>query len=204
MIEPSPGWVNTTHDWAATVDAEHLALVRRAPDVFAAGGVSHLILEVLAYAADEAEASGATGLCRVTLHADGSVSVADDGRGTDTRADADGQLVKKPVMATKDLRFFDSPQAEQLPDGQPRRGMSVVAALSSWLVHENRRRDGAWTQRYEYGIPVTGLVAMPAQDATGTTVRFLPDDSVRPGVRLMPLLTTDWPRLKIQVFDERR
>jgi topoisomerase IV subunit B len=200
----SEPWVNTTHDWAGTVDVGHLAEVRREPGTFAPGGVSHLILEVLAYAADEAEASGVTGQCRVTLHADGSVSVADDGRGTDTRFDAAGRPVKKPVMATKDLRFFDSPDAEQLPDGHPRRGMSVVAALSSWLVHENRRRNGAWTQRYEYGVPVTDLVAMPAQDATGTTVHFLPDDSVRPGVRLMPLLTAGWPRLKIQVFDERR
>lgn len=66
-------------------------------------------------------------------------------------------LVKKPVMATKDLRFFDHPGAQLLPDGQPRRGMSVVAALSEWLVHTNRRAGGAWTQRYEHGVPATGL-----------------------------------------------
>jgi topoisomerase IV subunit B len=50
-------------------------------------------------------------------------------------------------MATKDLRFFDSPDAQQLPDGRPRRGLSAVAELSPWLVYTNRRRNGAWTQR---------------------------------------------------------
>ncbi|MEU5823693.1 hypothetical protein ABZ798_21610 [Streptomyces sp. NPDC047803] len=53
-------WRNTTHDWAAEVDHAHLAAVRRAPETYAPGGVRHLILEVLAYAADEAECTGAT------------------------------------------------------------------------------------------------------------------------------------------------
>lgn len=94
----------------------------------------------------------------MTVKPDGSVSVSDNVRGTDTRVDDLGSTVKKPIMATKDLRFFDFPDAQLLPDGHPRRGMSVVAALSEWLVHTNRRRNGAWTQRYEHGIPVTDLV----------------------------------------------
>jgi hypothetical protein len=109
------------------------------------------------------------------VHANCSVSIADDGRGTDTRADDQGRMVKKPVMATKDLRFFGFPQAAVLPDGYPRRGMSVVTALSEWLVHTNRRCNGAWTQRYGRGIPVTGLMPIPGDGTTGTTVRFLPD-----------------------------
>ncbi|MCG0069047.1 hypothetical protein L0F81_38275 [Streptomyces tricolor] len=82
----------------------------------------------------------------VTLHTDGSVSVKDDSRGTDTPIDEHGRVVKKPVMATKDLRFFDLPEAERLPDGYPRRGMSVVAALSEWLIHTNRRLNGSWSR----------------------------------------------------------
>lgn len=65
------------------MDREHFAEIRQDPAIFAPGGVSHLILEILAYAADEAE-SGPGGRCVVTRHADGSVSVADDGRGTDS------------------------------------------------------------------------------------------------------------------------
>jgi DNA gyrase subunit B len=125
---------NTTHDWAIAVDAGHLARIRREPAAFAPGGVRHLVLEVVAYAADEAEASGG-GRCAVTFCRDGSVSVSDDGRGTGTRRDGRGRAVKKPVISTKDLRFFDSSGAQLLPDGHPRRGISVVAALSEWLVH---------------------------------------------------------------------
>jgi len=166
-------WRNTTHDWASRVDAGHLAEVRQQPARFAPGGIPHLILEVIAYAADEAE-STAAGRCVVTLHNDGSVSVADNGRGTDTRYDEQGHPIKKPVMATKDLRYFEFPDAQRLPDGRPRRGMSVVAALSEWLIHTNHRHDGAWTQRYEHGMPVTDLLPIPENDTTGTTVRFLP------------------------------
>lgn len=165
-------WQNTTHDWARAIDVRHLELIRQGPAEFAPGGVLHLVLEVLAYAADEAEERGG-GHAVVTPHADGSISVADDGRGTDTRVDASGRTVKKPVMATKDLRFFDEPSV-LLPDGHPRRGMSVVAALSEWLVHTNRRVNGSWTQRYEHGVPVTDLTPIESDGTTGTTVHFLP------------------------------
>lgn len=50
--------------------------------------------------------------------------------------------------------------------------MSVVAALSEWLIHVNRRRNGAWTQRYEYGVPVIDLVQIDDDETTGTTVHF--------------------------------
>ena len=207
-VNESPlAWTNATHDWASTVDTEHLAQVRREPHVFAAGGTTHLILEVLAYAADEAEWTGSKGRCLVTLYADGSVSVADDGRGTDTRDDAEGRPIKKPIMATKDLRFFDAPDAQLLPDGRPRRGMSAVAALSPWLIHTNRRRNGAWRQRYEHGVPVTGLLSIPDQHTTGTTVHFLPAQGVRAMQVVSPpvlgLSTVTWPQLAVEVIDER-
>lgn len=200
-------WRNTTHDWARSVDADHLASVRRDPAVFAPGGLRHLILEVLAYAADEAECSGA-GRCTVTLHADGSVSVADGGRGTDTRLDDRGRPVKKPVMATKDLRFFDHPDAQLLPDGHPRRGMSVVAALSEWLVHTNRRAGGAWVQRYEHGVPTADLTPVAGDGTTGTTVHFGPDASVRaaggaPAPGELAALTAVWPYLGVEIDDRR-
>jgi topoisomerase-4 subunit B len=167
-------WENTTHDWASTVDTTHLAGIRQRLAEYAPGGVLHLVLEAIAYPADEALHTG-SGRCVVTLHEDGSASVADDGRGTDTRYDGDGVPIRKPVMATKDLRFFESTDPPVLPDGHARRGMSVVAALSSWLVHTNRRPDGAWTQRYEHGVPVTDLEPIRGDGTTGTTVRFLPD-----------------------------
>ncbi|UWZ34664.1 hypothetical protein Drose_26020 [Dactylosporangium roseum] len=199
-------WRNTTHDWKSTVDAEHLAEVRQHPAKFAPGGMVHLILEVIAYAADEAETTAA-GRCIVTLHSDGSVSVADNGRGTDTRCDEQGQPIKKPVMATKDLRYFDFPDAQRLPDGHPRRGMSVVAALSEWLIHTNHRRNGAWTQRYEHGMPVTDLLPVPADDTTGTTVHFLADAALSTArlvsaPELVRLTLAAWPHLTVEIVDE--
>jgi DNA gyrase subunit B len=133
--------------------------------------------------------------------------VADDGRGTDTRVDDQGRIVKKPVMASKDLRFFDSPDAERLPDGHPRRGMSVVAALSEWLIHTNRRRNGAWSQRYERGLPVTGLDPLEVDGTTGTLVRFLPTESLCPPGSLtvadLTRWTAHWPDLEVHLDDRR-
>jgi topoisomerase IV subunit B len=206
MTEPTASWRNRTHDWARGLDAGHIERVRREPALYAPGGALHLVLEVLAYAVDEAEATG-SGRAVVTLHDDGSVSIADDGRGTDTRVDDLGQAVKKPVMTTKDLRFFDSPQAAALPDEHPRRGMSVVTALSEWLVHTNRRRDGAWTQRYEHGVPVAGLTPISGDGTTGTTVRFLPDAALVPGgpvstPELRGLASAFGPSLALEIRDE--
>ena len=165
-------WVNTTHDWAGSVDREHLAQIRGDVERYAPGGLLHLVLEVVAYPDDEAESAGRRGVCTVTLHADGSITVADDGRGTDTRVDEHDRPIKKPVMATQDLRFFEDPAAPLLPDGHPRRGMSVVAALSERLTHTNRRLNGSWTQRYEYGVPVTDLDPTDSDGTTGTSVHF--------------------------------
>lgn len=195
---PSPP--GSSHDWARAVDLDHLEAVRRDPDTYAPGGAQHLTLEVVAYAADEA-APGHAGACVVTLHADGSVAVADDGRGTDTRADDTGGLVKKPVMSTKDLRFFDRPEAEALPDGRPRRGMSVVAALSEWLVHTNRRRNGSWTQRYEHGVPVTDLVPVPDDGTHGTTVWFRAPGAI--DCAALATAVAGWPHLAVTIDDRR-
>jgi len=197
------GGRDTTHDWARNLDAGHLERIRREPTVFAPGGTLHLVLEVLAYAADEAESAG-TGRAVITLSPDGSVAVADHGRGTQTRARGRGQVVRKPVMTTPDLRFFGAPRPPLLPDGHPRRGVSVVAALSEWLVHTSRRRDGAWTQRYQHGIPVTGLTPVPGAGPAGTTVSFLPDTGLvtatRVAVRdLRRLAVAFGPQLTVEI-----
>lgn len=206
MRDSRTPWVNTTHDWAAAVDHEHLAKIREQPGRYAPGGVEHLIFEVLAYAADEAGSAGRSGRGVVTLHADGSVSVADDGRGTDTRVDAAGRVIRKPVMGTKDLRFFDDPDAEWLPDGHARRGMSVVSALSEWLVHTNRRAGGSWTQRYEHGVPTTDLRPVADDGTTGTRVHFQPDIAipVSPKGTVAALTrTASCSQLRVELVDER-
>ncbi len=200
------GRTSATHDWAAAFDQTHLATIRSSPDTYAPGGALHLLHEVLAYVADEADALGAAAAaCEVTLLADGTVGVRDHGRGTDTRRDDEGQIVRKPVMATKDLRFFDRPTAETLPDGHARRGMSVVAALSDRLLHENRRLEGAWRQRYESGVPASDLQELPSDGTTGTVVCFRPAKEL-PAIDVDDLgavLSRGWPTLALTVHDRR-
>lgn len=198
----------TTHDWSSAVDLGHLAEVRARAADLAPGGLAHLVLEALAYPAEEAAARGA-GSCELTLLADGSVRSVDDGRGTAVHVDRAGRPVRKPIMATRDVRFFDAEDPPHLPDGHPRRGMSVVAALSTRLEHTNRRVEGAWTQVYDRGEPRSDLTPVPTDGSTGTTVRFWPDDDLLPpsdpiDVELISRWATAWPELTLRVVDERR
>jgi topoisomerase IV subunit B len=201
-----PSRQDTTHVWSSGVDHAHIERIRREPAIYAPNGPLHLVLEVLAYATEEAEHIG-RGTALVSLYADMSVSILDGGRGTDTYAEDEGQAVRKPVISSRDIRFFDSPHPPFLPDGYPRRGMSVVAALSAWLVHTNRRRNGAWTQRYEAGVPVTELTPVAPNGTTGTLVRFLPDSALMadieiPERELRQLAAGFGQRLSIEVRHE--
>lgn len=189
-------WTVTTHNWATDVDREHLADIRNHRDTHGAGGRRHLVLEVLAYANDEAEHLGRIGRATVFMRPDGAVSVVDDGRGTDTRTDSEGRIVRKPVMATRDVRFFDAPDGPVLPDGLPRCGMSAVAALSADLVHENHRSQGGWSQTYHHGIPDDALHRISVSGTTGTSVTFQtdltgPDALTAEDVRAFPWLQID-------------
>lgn len=192
-------WTTTTHDWSVDVDRDHLAYIGARPGEYAPGGLLHLVLEVLAYAADEAEHQGG-GQAVITLGSDGTIEVSDTGRGTDTRLD-NGVAVRKPVVSTKDVRFFDEARPVLLDDGYARRGMSTVAALSETLEHTNRRIDGSWTGRYEHGIPVTELMSTAPTEHTGTTIRFVPDASLVPVSVLTPteLIAVIVPRAVLTV-----
>lgn len=171
-------WTATTHDWSSDLDVAHLAEVQADRQRWSVGGVRHMILEVLAYANDEAEHLGRVGVVRVIIDSEGLVTIADDGRGTEIRPDSDGRLVRKPVMATKDIRFFGASAAPRLPDGLPRQGMSTVTALVPHLRHDNHRVEGAWSQTYRYGVPDCELHLIAGDGITGTTVAFLPDADI--------------------------
>lgn len=168
--------LGSTHDWSVATDADHVLAIQKDVKQFARGGITHLVLEVIAYAVDEA-IEGTTDQIRVTLHKDGSVCVADNGRGTAVREMSDMPMVK-PIMATPDLHFFGITHAPVLPDGLVRSGISVVAALSEWVIHTNRRSNGSWTQRYENGLPCSPLTAIGGNGTTGTSVCFRPNVAV--------------------------
>ncbi|WP_456789472.1 ATP-binding protein [Cellulomonas sp. P5_C5] len=192
-------WTATTHDWSTDLDREHLAEIRSHASLYGAGGRRHLVLEVLAYANEEAESLGRAGHVVVTVRADGTVTVADDGRGTDTRVDAHGTVVRKPVMSTRDVRFFDAPDAARLPDGLPRRGISVVSALSPVLVHENHAAGGSWSQTYRHGVPDGELLAVARWASTGTSVTFRAAMDVPGPETLVDDDLTGFPALRIEL-----
>jgi len=192
-------WTVTTHDWAKDLDQTHLAEVQDRRHSYAEGGVRHLILEVLAYANDEAEHVGRVGRASVILRPNDAVTVVDDGRGTETRKDSEGNVVRKPVMATKDVRFFDALDGPLLPDGLPRRGMSTVAAPSAELVHENHRVEGAWSQAYRHGIPGERLQPMGSSGATGTSVTFRSDIGGPDELTEQDLIAFPWLCIEVQV-----
>ena len=192
-------WTATTHDWSSDLDRAHLAEIRARPALYGAGGRRHFILEVLAYANEEAESRGRPGHAVVTVHADGTVTVADDGRGTDTRVDEHGTAIRKPVMSTRDVRFFDAPDAARLPDGLPRRGMSVVSALSAVLVHENHSATGAWSQTYRHGVPDGELQPVTRRAGTGTSVTFLAGPDVHGPESPVDGDLTGFPALRVEL-----
>lgn len=163
-----------THDWSHHVDVDHLRRIRASPGHYSPGGALHLVLKAVAYPVDEALHRGA-GRVVVARHDDASWSVGDDGRGTQTSYDEQGRARRKPVMATRDLRFFDVADAPVLGDGHVRAGMSVVTALSTWLTHTTTRDGRTLTQRYEHGLPVGPLEEVVGDGPTGTTVAFQPD-----------------------------
>ena len=85
-------------------------------------------------------------------------------------------------------------------------GISVVAALSEWLIHTNRRAGGSWTQRYEQGVPTSDLTPVADDGTTGTTVHFQPDIAILVSpVMMAPQLTraANWPQLRVELVDER-
>lgn len=168
--------MSSTHDWSIPANTDHVFAIREGVKQFSEGGVTHLVLEVIAYAVDEAIA-GTTDQVRVMLHLDGSICVADNGRGTEVREVA-GMPMVKPIMTTPDLRFFGIADAPLLPDGRVRSGISVVAVMSEWLTHTNQRGGSGWTQRYEYGLPHGPLMEVKGGESTGTTVCFRPDVAV--------------------------
>lgn len=197
-VNSRDSWVTTTHDWGRTVDHDHLADIRGRAEILAPDGALHLVLEVLAYADEEAEDLGRPGRAEVVI-GDGSVSVSDDGRGTETRVDGAGAVVRKPIMSTKDVRFFDRADGPMLPNGHPRRGISVVAALSSELVHENRRIEGGWTQTYRFGVPETALTPLVGTASAGTTVSFRPAFWVAFPVEAVQAAVSAYPHLSVVV-----
>ena len=198
--------MKSTHDWSTQAEPDHVLDIQKNWEQFSRGGVTHLALEVIAYAVDEAN-EGTTNQIWVTLRQDGAICVADNGRGTAIHENA-GNILVKPIIATRDLRFFGIAGAPILPDGLIRSGISVVGALSEWITHTNRREQGSWTQRYEYGLPTGQQLSEASNNLTGTMICFLPNEKFFglekiSGSTLKDLCLKFENRARVTIVDER-
>jgi len=152
--------------------------VRRRPGMYTdTTRPNHLVQEVVDNSVDEALAGYAREI-EVTLFADGSVEVIDDGRGMPVDIHPQHKLTGVELILTR-LHAggkFDN-ETYAFAGGLHGVGVSVVNALSSWLEVEVKRDGHVHRQKYEGGEPVTKLkvVDTVGKRNTGTRVRFLPD-----------------------------
>lgn len=144
-------------------------------------GLHHLVTELVDNCIDEIGAGYGTQI-NVQLHTDGSVTVADDGRGipVDMHATA-GVSALEVVMTTLHAggKFDGRDQVGyQTAGGLHGVGASCVNALSEWL-HVRVQQNGAiYEQRYARGIPQTSVEKRGNSNKTGTRTTFMPDAEI--------------------------
>ena len=165
---------------------EGLDAVRKRPGMYIGSvsrkGLNHLIYEIVDNAVDE-HLAGACDTIHVTLEADGSCTVEDNGRGIPVELHAKGVSAARLVFSTLHAGGkFDS-DAYKTSGGLHGVGSSVVNALSTYMDVEISRDGAVHHDRYEKGHPVIelehGLLPVIGKTKkTGTKINFLPDPEI--------------------------
>jgi len=141
-------------------------------------GLHHLIYEIVDNSTDEALAGFCTRI-EVTLHQDGSASVADNGRGIPVDIMKDqGKPALEVVMTKLHAGGKFGGGGYKVSGGLHGVGLSVVNALSERLLVTVMRHGKQHDQEYRRGTPVAPLKASGKADTTGTYIRFWPDPEV--------------------------
>jgi DNA gyrase subunit B len=161
---------------------EGLEAVRKRPGMYIGptdiNGLHQMIREVVDNSVDEALAGYADRI-DIIIHADGSVTVADNGRGIPV----DLHPVKKVSgleLAATVLHAggkFDS-NSYKVSSGLHGVGLSVVNALSTWMWIEVRAGGKLHRQEYRAGKPLGPVKVIGLAEGRGTSVNFLPDDTI--------------------------
>ena len=181
------GRADASYNEASIKALEGIEAIRKRPGMYIGDttprGLHHLVYEVVDNSIDEAMA----GYCRnilVTVHADGSASIRDDGRGIPV-----GPSTQFPGMSTLEV-VLTKPHAGgkfdhdtyKVSGGLHGVGITVVNALSEWLEAEVHRDGQVWRQDFAEGLSKGPVRPIGAAKSNGTHIRFLPDNSIFPKI----------------------
>lgn len=175
---------------------EGLEAVRKRPGMYigsvGARGLNHLIYEIVDNAVDE-HLAGYCSEIRVTLEADGSCTVRDNGRGIPVGLHKKGVSAERVVLATLHAGGKFDNNSYKTSGGLHGVGSSVVNALSLRLKIRVFREGQIHYDEYERGIPTVqlknGLLPVEGKTKeTGTEINFLPDPEIFEKIKFR----TDW------------
>ena len=161
---------------------EGLEAVRKRPGMYigttSASGLHHLVWEIVDNSVDEAMAGACTKI-KVTVHADNSVTVEDNGRGIPVAKHPQKKIPTLEVVMTilHAGGKFDN-NAYKVSGGLHGVGISVVNALSKKLVVQVKRDGGIWEMQFSRGKTTQKMQKVGVSKATGTTVTFWPDEEI--------------------------
>ena len=177
---------NTTYDASSITVLEGLEAVRKRPGMYIGSvstkGLNHLIYEIVDNAVDE-HLAGYCSKITVILEKDGSATVSDNGRGIPVGMHEKGISAERLVFTTLHAGGKFDNNAYKTSGGLHGVGSSVVNALSKHLTVRVKDGKNVYEDTYEYGNPTTELVngllpVVGRTRETGTTISFLPDDTI--------------------------
>src|SRR5881394_2898358 len=174
----------TTYSAKDITVLEGLEPVRLRPGMYIGStgprGLHHLVYEVVDNSVDEALA-GRNDRIEVTLHPDNSVTVKDWGSGIPVDAMSDtGESALTVVLTKLHAGGKFGGDGYKVSGGLHGVGVSVVNALSEWLIAEVRRDGKVYRQEFARGVPTTGLEvgSKVPKGESGTTISYMPDAEI--------------------------